>query len=104
MDPKLTENLATLQEKIPELHLNVDIDDVTVGDMLLLERSEDSAEAMATFVARFIADPESGEILPPEEALKIVSKIPLVRVRGLIQLIAEMLKEYAVNFTNSSSS
>jgi hypothetical protein len=74
-----------------EIRLSLDIDRITLNDLILLEEQNGTARDLRDFLGRCAVDAE-GTPLGEEEAGKIVGTMPLGKIRDLLSGIGEALQ------------
>lgn len=75
-----------------DIKLRLDLDNITLNDLVMLEDQDATAVQVRDFLARCVVDAE-GEPIGKDKALQIVGEMPLSKLRVLTAQIADQLKD-----------
>lgn len=85
-----------------KLHLTVDLERLTLNDMVALDEGNASPRFLREFLSKFMTN-GNGQFLGKEEALEAAGDLSMADVKRAVELFAEEVKSEAVNPTKKPS-
>jgi hypothetical protein len=75
-----------------QIHLKVDLERLTLDDVIALEEGQLKTSQMRDLLARFVVD-SGGNYLPEAEAQKQLGRLNVAQVKQVAEAFAEQLRE-----------